>query len=408
MGKNSAHSRLAPSASHRWIVCPGSIALSAQVPEQPDSEYAAEGTAAHDVASFCLLKEINANGCLGETRNGFIVDKEMADAVQVYLDEVRSRLPTKSNLVYDTSVLFVETKFDMAWLHPGLGGSTDAYIVNRARKMLHVLDYKHGVGVIVDPEWNPQAMIYALGALHDLWAAEVVRTKAIVNLLTIIESVEIVIVQPRSFGEEEQVKKWTIATSDLVFWGLHVLKAAAVATEQENAPLRVSKECRFCPALAVCPAQAENALALAQTQFKDPIFPTPDKLTPETIAKIMALSQVFNSWTDEVKAYAQKQMECGMRIPGFKLVQKKSNRVWKDELDAAETLTGLLGEDAFEKKLLSVAKAEKALKPLKAELSPNLWTKPDAGVSIAPETDKRPEVSAPSTLAFLDSADWLQ
>lgn len=408
MGQNSQHAKLAPSASHRWIICPGSIALCAQVPEQADSEYAAEGTAAHEVASKCLTQHWNAETCIGSEVNGFVVDKGMADAVQVYLDEVRVRVPSKDAAKGAPGVLFVEQRFDMSWVHPGLGGTTDAYIFNRAACKLRVLDYKHGVGVIVEPEWNPQAMIYALGALHDLWTAETARTKKVVSVLSLADVVEIVIVQPRAFGEEELVKTWEISVSDLVYWGVHVLKAAAVATEDPNAPLRVSKECRFCPAIAVCPAQAENALALAKTQFADPIFPTPDKLTPETIAKIMALSQVFNSWTDEVKAYAQKQMECGMRIPGFKLVKKKSNRAWKDEIEAGVALEQSLGEAAYEKNLLSVKKAEDALKRLKLKLNEDLWTKPDTGVSIAPESDKRPAVSAPAALDFLESADFLQ
>jgi len=376
------------------------------VPEQPDSEYAAEGSAAHELAARCLNNGHNAADCIGSACGDggkFEVTKEMADAVQVYLDEVRRRIPEGGAL---NKELFVEKRFDMSWVHPGLGGTTDSYIFNRPK--LHVIDYKHGVGVIVDPEWNPQAMIYALGALHDLWTAETARTKKIVNVLSLADTVEIVIVQPRAFGEEEPVKTWEISVSDLIYWGVHVLKAAAVATEDANAPLRVSKECRFCPAIAVCPAQAENALALAKTQFNDPIFPTPDLLTPETIAKIMALSQVFNSWTDEVKAYAQKQMECGMKIPGFKLVQKKSNRKWRDELEAGVALKKLIGDAAFDHSVISVAQAEKALKPLKLDLSPDLWEKPDAGVSIAPESDKRAAVSAPAALDFLDSADFLQ
>lgn len=411
MSENNGHSRYAPSASKRWINCPGSLALCDKVPPQEDSEYAAEGTAAHELGEKALLQNKNAADFMGQTMNEkYVVDKEMADAVQVYLDAVRSRFPEGPFESLLNTLVFVERKFDLSWLHKGMFGKTDVFIFDPQEKLLSVVDYKHGVGVEVDPEWNSQAMIYALGALHDLWAGQTEITRKAISVMKMVEKVEIVIVQPRLFGTEEPVKTWTISAADLIYWGVHVLKAAAVATDDPNAPLHVTAECRFCPALAVCPAQAENALMLAKTQFTDPIFPAPDQLTPETIAKIMSLAQVFDKWVGEVQGYAQKQMECGMRIPGYKLVKKKSNREWIDEIEAGLRLKGILGDAAYVQKLLSVKQAEDAIKKLKIVPDPlaGLWQKPDNGVSIAPESDKRPAVSAPAALEFLDSADFLK
>lgn len=410
-----AHSKYAPSSSTRWINCPGSINLCEQVPEPEDTEYSREGTAAHEVGSKALLEEKNAFDYMGQMFNGFKCDKEMAEAVQEYLEECRSRFPEYPGgfKAANEKVIFVEKRYDLSWLHPGLFGSADCTIYNTQEKKLHVLDYKHGVGVIVDPEWNSQAMIYALGALHWLWSSQTEVTKKAISVLQMVDTVELVIVQPRGFNSEETTRTWEIKASDLIYWGVHVLKAAIAATLQEGAALRVGKWCRFCPALAVCPQQAEHAMALAKTDFNNPVLPSPDQLTPEQIVKVLNAADILKAWSDEVRAFAQQQMELGVQLPGYKLVAKKSNRAWKEELEAASALQEMLGEDAYEKKLLSPAKAEKALKLVMkgkqaaATLEP-YWHKPDTGLTMAPVTDKRPALPPPGNMDFLHDADWAQ
>ncbi len=403
--KNNGHSRFAPSASKRWIMCPGSIQLSAKFPDKPDTEYSKEGTGAHELASLCLTEGVNASTHHGKTFNGFVAGDEMVEAVQVYLDEVWSRLPEEGGVVYR-----VEQKVDLSWLHPGMYGSSDAYIYNRPRKVLSVLDYKHGVGVPVDAEWNPQAMIYALGAMHRLWEEEVKALGKVVSLLQMVDEIEIVIVQPRWRVEEERVKVWTVSARDLIYWGIHVLKGAAAACEEENAPLRAGAHCQFCPALAGCPAQAERAMQVAKTTFADPILPRPEDMTGQDIARIMEVAGMLKTWVDEVKDYALRQMELGMKIPGFKLVQKKANRGWADEEEAAKALEKMIGEAAWKKELVSVKQAEDVLKKKMkdgAKQIEHLWTKPDTGLTIAPEDDRRKEVTAPGAL-FLEDADFLK
>ena len=55
------HARCSASAAHRWINCPGSVALSDQCPDPGASSYADEGTLAHSLAELKLrhaLKEL--------------------------------------------------------------------------------------------------------------------------------------------------------------------------------------------------------------------------------------------------------------------------------------------------------------------------------------------------------------
>lgn len=409
------HSKHSPSASHRWMNCPGSVKLCEQVPASEDTVYSREGTAAHELGSKALLEQKSALDYIGKTFNGFKCDKEMAEAVQEYVEICRSKIPDPSVVGDFKQVLdklvFVEKRLDISWLHPGLFGSSDFVSYDVRNKRLHVIDYKHGVGVIVDPEWNSQAMIYALGALYMIWSAQTEITRRAVSVLQMVNEVEISIVQPRGFGADESVRSWSISASDLIYWGVHVLKAALSATMQEGAPLRAGSHCRFCPALAVCPEQAKNALELAKTDFEKPVLPPPSEMTPEQIVKVMNAADVLKVWADEVRGYAQKQMELGVQLPGWKLVAKKSNREWKDELESASELERLLGDNAYERKLLSVKKAEDVLKlrMKKAEVEATLepfWHKPDNGLTIAPESDKRPALAAPGVMDFLHDADW--
>lgn len=404
-----AHSIYAPSASARWINCPGSIALIQQFPEPEDSDSSREGTAAHELGETALLENKEPTEYMGRDFNGYKCDTEMAEAVEVYTTAVRSRFPKGDFEWLIKNVVFIEQRFDMSWLHPGIFGKADCVIYDIDNRTLRVIDYKNGVNV-VDPEWNSQLMIYGLGALHFIWSKQTEITKKAISVLQMVDTVELVIVQPNglNMSEDDYVRTWEISASDLIYWGVHVLKAAIAATLQENAVLRAGKHCKYCPAISGCPEQAKNALAIAQTEFDNPILPAPHQMTPEQIVKVMDMAAVFKDWADQVKAFAQHQMELGVQLPGYKLVQKKSNRKWKDELDAAARLTQILGENAYKKKLLSVAQAEDQLKliKLKPEELAGYWEKPDTGLSIAPESDKRRAVPAPGAMDFLHDADW--
>ena len=394
------HSRFSPSGSSRWLACPGSIALCEKVPEPPESPFAKEGTSAHHLASLVLtsksrwdadvVSKLIGKKLIDDKLNKYTVSDDMAEAVQLYVDTI--------NLIADDKVN-IEKKFNLNELVPGLFGTCDCSIVDAEAKVLYVVDYKHGKGVEVEAEHNTQMMIYALGALKDA-----------VSKIGSIETIEMLIVQPR-INKDEKVKRFTMSFKDLQNWVVMVLIPSAKRTYEENAPLCAGKHCRFCKALAVCPAQAEHVLALAKTDFKDPVFPDPNMLTPMELAKILEVSSVVNAWVSQVQAYSQQQAELGIEIPGHKLVAKKSNRKWIDEEEAIKEITAYLGQDAFEKKLLSVAKAEKILKQRKLPVDTclkGLWEKPDAGLTLVSDMDRRTGVVPDEKYEFLSIAEFLQ
>jgi hypothetical protein len=68
-------------------------------------------------------------------------------------------------------------------------------------------------------------------------------------------------------------------------------------------------------------------------------------------------------------------------------------RKWEDESDAIIKLDLLLGDEAYERKLLTPAKAEKALGKNRAKEIQDLIIKPEGKPTLAPESDKRPSIN---------------
>lgn len=381
------HAILGASSSHRWLACPGSVRLSAGLPSTT-SAYAAEGTAAHELAEKCLSLGHDAADHLGETivvnGTGYEVTDEMAEAVQVYLNVVRQELAEAG----EGAEFKVEQRFDLGWLYPGLYGTNDA-MVGQPFGTLKVFDYKHGAGVAVEAECNPQLLYYGLGAAYG----------------DAYEEAELIIVQPRAYHPDGPVRRYRIPIGELFGWAGSVLLPGAKATEDPAAPLVAGEHCRFCPAVAVCPQQHENALAVAKEAFapvpQSP--PAPEALTHEDLRRIMDAADMVESWLSAVRSHVRTLIETGMALPeelGYKLVAGRASRKWKSEDEAEQLLLALLSnpDDAYTRKLLSPAQAEKLLKgAAKQALEPMVEVV--RGVQLAPLSDKR-EAIAPAIAAF--------
>lgn len=380
-----AHAVLSPSAMHRWANCPGSVALCAQVPCERPKPAAEEGSAAHFLAAEILMKPHMIPAAykgfiIGKIKDEYhivdgnkkvpadnwVVDDEMVNALTEYVDFVRA-LPGK---------LHVEVKVDI--LKPHVFGTADAIVVDK--KKLTVVDFKFGVNSSVDAEDNPQMLCYAVGALR---------------LNDKVEEVEVVIIQPRDRHNAESIRRWSLSVAELLSWRDMVLAKAAKAAMSDDAPVRAGGWCRWCDAAGLCPAMADKALALAQTSFED-IQPCPPALLPEKdLAKVLAAASLIRDWVSAVEEYAQRQMETGIAIPGWKLVQKKANRKWADEDKVRGALTRYR-QDIYDLKLKSVAQMEKLVKERgdkPEDVLDGLWIIPDTGLTLAPSSDKRKAVT---------------
>lgn len=375
----TAHHPLGASSASRWMVCPGSVRLSEGIPDQ-QSAYAQEGTAAHHLAEVCLQNGLDAlqipDGF--EVRFGAEWPEEMREHVQGFLDYVRALTPA---CVADP--LFYEAKVDLGPWIPGCFGTVDFAVLDTDQNLLHVVDLKYGQGRRVSAVRNPQLMMYSLGILAEL------------EHLFEIEDVKMHIFQPR-VGPPD-VYQGSVA--DLYEWADKELVPAARATEAEDAPLVPGEsQCFFCRARNQCPARAAANQALARLDFDEQLA-APELMTLEEIAELLPHLDELKRWATDLQDFALKQAEAGERIPGYKLVEGRSNRVWAfEEADTRKHLhaLGLTVAQITTSKLVGIPVIEKLLGgPKKAQPHIEaLIMEPPGKPTLVPETDPREALSS--------------
>ncbi len=374
------------------MACPGSVALSRGQPSY-DTIHSIAGTVAHGIGEQCLRKRnLDPSAWLDTTEQGVTVDENMVAAVRVYVDYCRGLMQEPD------AEWWIERTFDLAALNPPapMFGTSDFSIYKPQLRELEIVDYKNGSGVIVEAKGNKQLRYYALGVLLDIAGKEGLR----------IETIRMTIVQPNAAHPQGSVRSDTISMLDLLDFAGDLL-AAARDTTAPDAPLNPGSHCRFCPASAVCPAQRENAQALAQVEFADmPLDqpPAPELLPPEVLGDILGKLHILEDWAANVRTFAKRELELGRPVPGMKLVAgRKGNRKWSDEAAAVDTL-GKMGLDSTELykplALKSPAQVEKLLvKSQKKELAA-LVEQSDGQPMMVRDTDPRPALALSPGDAF--------
>lgn len=399
------HAALGASGAYRWMACPGSIRLSEQVPDQPTSEYALQGSAAHELAEMSLRSEKFPDAFLGQeitveddegNEHTFVVDTEMASAVRVYIDHV---LETEYDAVTaeGTPEYGYEVRFSLDDLDPPapMFGTADAVCWNPGDRVLDVMDYKHGRGVVVDAEENPQLMYYALGAVLELGVRP--------------ETIRVTIVQPRAEHEDGPIRSWSFGWDRLVSFKEELMEAAHAASQPDASVGPVGDHCRFCPAKAICPAQRDNALEVTQAGFTSlaedaDSLPPAEMLSDEQLLNVLDVAEYVEDWFSEIRSHIKMRLMEGEEIPGYKLVKKRARRYWKDE-DEARAFMEEHGIDPDRKKVRSPYQAEQAAKKLDdVEVPEELWEKKSSGFNLAPESNPR-EAVTPALLAAEEFSD---
>lgn len=153
------HAVLSASSSHRWLNCSPSARLEQEF-EGRETEAAAEGTAAHALAEHKLRRALKMRST--RPKSQFDSD-EMEGYTDSYIEFVLEQLERAKQYCGDPMVL-IEQKLDFSCYVPDGFGTGDCLII--ADKSLHIIDFKYGLGVLVDAYENPQMMLYALGALR--------------------------------------------------------------------------------------------------------------------------------------------------------------------------------------------------------------------------------------------------
>ena len=361
------HAVLSASSSYRWLHCPPSARL-CEIYADKGSDYAAEGTDAHALCEYKLRKAL---GLPAEdpTENLTWFNEEMNDCATGYAAYVLEQVEAAKQVCADPVVL-IEQRVDFSRWAEGGFGTADCIIV--ADGILQIIDYKHGLGVLVSAEENPQMMCYALGALE------------LFDKIYDIETVSMTIYQPR----RDNVSTYEISKDDLYRWADDVLKPTAELAFTGDGNFLCGEWCGFCKAKTECRARAEANLALAQYEFK-----LPPLLTDEDIEDILSKVDELVSWASDIKEYALQQAISGKEWFGWKLVEGRSNRKYINDTVVADVVEHA-GFDPFERKVLGVTAMQKLLGKSRFDelLSPYI-EKPQGKPALVPESDKRPAMS---------------
>jgi hypothetical protein len=402
------HALLSPSGAHRWMRCPGSLLLEKAAPDR-STRYADEGSAAHLIATECLQSggKITPDEYLGRMldmgEHEILVDHEMVQSVEQFIEVVEKYAAGGGQILVDKRVDFTDYLAieGIVTIDHGAGpletrkelvrqtGTADVIIIFPDR--IIVIDLKYGRGVKVYAEHNEQCRLYALGTLHDFGIACDPTT------------VTMVIHQPRL----EHLDEDTMTVEDLEAWALNHAKpgAEAALAAMDMTPETVTlepgeKQCKFCNAKAICPAlAADMQVSVGQLATAADFAGLADVPSDDLWIKMQKVPLV-ESYCKAIRAEAERRLFAGEKTPLFKLVEgKKGNRAWSDDQLAEATLKSqkVKPDDMYTKKLASPTQLEKNIKKTK----PKAWAalqelivRAPGKPSVAPATDKRPELGA--------------
>lgn len=355
------HAKLSPSSAARWLSCTAAPTMEESFPDE-SSEYAEEGIQAHLAAELYLKK------WTGERKHIGAAVKAMPEAMKAHARAYVDYIGEQLNAMPVGTFVDVERLVDFSEFVPEGFGTCDCLLA--CDGILHVIDYKYGRGVTVEAKDNPQLMLYALGAL------------LLYRYVWEIETVRMTIFQPRL----DHISYHEMKADDLMAWGESIRDKAEEAFYGPGNFAPSEQACRFCKARFRCQARTGKAFELANYEFAKA-----NTLSNEAIADILERLKEFEAWAKDIKDHALEYVKDGGTIPGWKLVQGRSNRQYKDK----EAVIERLGKNFYPREqvteLIGITKLEEKIgKDVVNHLLSDLIMKPSGKPTLVPENDKRP------------------
>ncbi len=381
------HALLSASAAARWLNCPPSARLCAET-EDTESSYAAEGTLAHEMCEIKLTAFIaptpkrTTTARLNKLKKHELYQAEMDGYTDTYVDYIKKiayGFPSKAHIA-------VERKVDYSSYAPSGFGTADCILLHGEE--LHIVDFKYGKGVPVSPEDNPQLKLYALGAM------------ATYGVFYPVRKVVLHIVQPRL----DNLDHWETTADALREWGESIRPIAQLAYEGVG-EFQSGEHCRFCRIRQNCRKRAEDNLALAQYEFRNPpalAKPGEPVLADDEIGEILKLGKCLEKWIKDISDYALGALLEGREIEGWKAVEGRGSRSFTDADQVPQRLQslGLSPDLAYERRMLTPPQLEKVLGRTDfAQGFADLIQKSKGKPTLAETSDSRPMYVSGTTAA---------
>lgn len=391
--KERKHSILAASGAHKWLNCPPSARLEETLPDKA-GEAAAEGSLAHSLCELKLTKLFTDQNMTTRTYNSRLKkiqeDEKYQPEMERFTDEYVDYIKEIAFAMPAAPTVVVEKRVDYGAYAPEGFGTADCLMLQGST--LHVVDFKYGKGVPVEAERNPQLSLYALGALSEY------------GFIYPIERVILHIVQPRI----PNTSSWETTTRELLAWGEYVKERAALAYKGEG-EFQEGKWCDscFCKTAGTCRHRAEKHMQLMEVAAPEgkPRDVQSACLSDEEVGSILKRAQYLASWVKKLEAYATNRLMEGAEVPGWKLVEGRSNRAFSDT-DAAFGAVISAGYDRsllYEEKPVTLTEAEKLIdKDTWKNVVADYIVKPPGKPTLVPADDHRPEykIKPSATEAF--------
>lgn len=380
------HAELAPSASDRWLHCPGSVVLNAD--EDEDTEWEKEGSLAHAMCELKLRKYFGlcpdgGKRPMGPRRYKTELEKLKSDKLYQpemdgYTDEYVGYIKDLANGFSSKPAVFVEVKLDISNFVPGSFGRADCILIHGTD--LYINDFKYGRNIEVPAENNPQLMLYALGALmayQAFWQ---------------IDTVHMTIIQPRAGG----IKEFATTTQKLLDWGTFKVRPAAQLAADHTKEYHSGDWCRWCAAAATCREHA-NSVTKAVKDFKGLL---PPQLSMPEFGKLLQKLGPLKRYIKQAHEYAENALLQGKEIPGWKLIEGNGKRVWDNQETAFTALTsaGVAETLLYHREPYTLAQIEKQMgkKEFSAAVGAHVVRQPGKP-ALAEESDRHPAWSPRST-----------
>lgn len=391
----NAHALLSASSAHRWLNCTAAPHFEEQFPNGT-SVYAEEGTLAHAVCElyarkhFTIMTKRKFNAELKKLKAQELFQEEMLKTAEAYVEY----LTEKAMGYVSKPHVAMEVQVDLSDYIPSGFGTCDCIMVGG--DTLHITDYKHGKGVSVSAVENPQMMLYALGALK-LYGAVFGEQ---------IKKVSMGICQPRL---SDEASEYELSVEDLLAWGKIIQPIAKEAFDGPGT-FKPGDHCRFCKGKAQCRVRAQYYAGFSEFQNADIAGRMTEKefenreqadgfgaelpplLSDIDVALLLERAAGLVAWYKDLQDYAVSALLGGKDIPGWKLVEGRSNRAFTDVDEAFKALVEVGYDEAalYDRKPKTLSEVEKMIgKKTFGDVLSDYVVKPKGKPTLVPSSDKR-------------------